>query len=107
MKISLAASLAATALNRWRSGYRNRDLKLAGGKLAGDIEDELSSLSPVTPKGVADIIGNTAWSFYRCDECGRSDLERVVTLGEEEDAKSYCVSCLRAASALASVELPK
>lgn len=72
----------------------------------GKIRRALDAIDPaaMTPDQVAQIIGNKSWSHISCDECGQYG-ERGVSLGEY-DAKTYCTSCLRAASALASAVLP-
>lgn len=103
MNLGLSRALVLSAPRRWEAQYGE---STDAGKQR--ITVALNKLDPATATAaeVAAIIGNKSWSYFSCDECGQY-VEQAVTVGGEhsENPITLCVSCARAAAALASVVL--
>lgn len=101
MRLITTRTLIREVAERWGKQYQN---SLAESKF-GIVRRELSALDPeiATEADVCLVIGNSAWTQIRCDEC-REEVNAVVELGEEPDYESstakICTRCLGAASAL-------
>lgn len=101
MRLSFSRQQIVRAPQAWARQYRDTtDPRKA------EITRKLEALdvTTATAADVAQIIGNQSWSYFCCDECSQY-VEKVVEFGEYESTVKLCTSCLRAGSALASVQL--
>ncbi len=53
-----------------------------------------------TPDQIAAVIGNQTWTHLSCYGCATYQV-RMVAIGDDDEAKSYCLQCLAEAYALA------
>ena len=80
------------------------DRKLPGDRTVGGILKALDALDEAcTADQVAAAIGNKSWSHSYCAECQQYVI-KAVEVGEDPSVV-LCVSCARAAAALASVTI--
>lgn len=98
MKVYTRLGEAATAADRWRDQYPQRDREIYGGRIVGEIQDALRALGPSpTPEAVKAVIGND-WCLLTCNECGRQ-VDSVIEVGEEpadyeSSTARLCGECL-------------
>ena len=84
-------SLANRVSDKWKKQYP---------KDKGGIQKKLDSLgSWKNPDEVDKIIGNTSWTdIPKCSECGESDKDFIIMVGEEPDYESntawLCKDCI-------------
>lgn len=106
MKLAISKTLTTTAARRFADSYPPD--KYPDDTKWGQTRLKLIATDPatVTAEEVAAIIGNKSWSHFTCDECG-AQVEKAVELAQDysERAWTFCPSCLRAAAALAAVQL--
>lgn len=109
MNLITRNSLAAQAAARWHENYfsqRTGEWLPSRVKDAKAIFHRLEALGPNPPPAEVDaIIGNDAWTHFRCHECGLYNQEGgAVELGEPPDYESntatICLECLRKALCL-------
>lgn len=108
MRLITIRSVILTVAARWRAQYPTPEDR--AGRVAtkehravGERLDALD-LSTVTAKEVDAIIGNDSWTALpACSECERTDLERVLHVGDEPDYESHH-ACLCEECAVHAVE---
>lgn len=91
--------------DRWRAQYECNGKWAAS--LNGNSEVTYNQLCALGKQPdiakVAEIIGNKSWSYLSCDGCD-DHVEAAIRIGENryDDAKVYCVTCVREAAAVLS-----
>lgn len=87
-------SLARSAAKRWRLQYFDmatcKWIPLADGKDSSKIYLHLLYHDKgITPREVAEIIGNTTWTDLTCDAC-EQEIQEGYMVGADESFESHC-----------------
>lgn len=95
MELIIRQEVVDSIPERWEAQYRGR-----GWAEHDAITAALKALEkPINAADAAAIIGNTSWTEFKCDECGKA-VEALVQLGpryDEGPSAWVCKKCLRAA----------
>lgn len=98
MQIITPQTLAAEAAKAWAEQYSEKPYYVGSDKVA--IYESLLALGDnPTPEQVNAAIGNKSWTTPpTCSECGDSEADTVVQVGEEPDYESdtayLCLACV-------------
>lgn len=105
MKLITRQSLVEDVAERFRAQYNDRMDKVSMHGQKTTYKEMHESLCAVTTEDeVVNIIGNRAWTFIACSECG-VESGTAIQLGDhyhdEEDQILLCIPCIEKALALA------
>lgn len=106
MRIVTMRELIRSVPEHWRASYERTEYWLSDrwGESKQETYKRLLKLNleTCTPADVTAVIGNSSWTYLRCDECGAS-VDQVLmfgTAGYETSTHSLCAKCVHAAFAL-------
>ena len=87
--------LAAVAAKRWKTQYDQSHVTEVNGKPKELICNQLIALGPSPdPNSVDNVIGNTSWTWYTCDNCDGQVAEAVVLENPDYDKQfTLCKDC--------------
>lgn len=97
MKLITRKNLAATAAQRWETGYFINGEWCYGEDKKHIYHNLLLLGTAPSPEAVNNVIGNNSWTKVYCHNCAKN-VEEVVEVGQEPDYESYtahiCKQCL-------------
>ena len=102
MRVITEQELLSTVLERYQQQYKKGDVWKTG-YARFDPEtnyNKLCQLSPLTKKGVEEIMGGQSWTSILCHQC-TNYVEKAIIFFEGGDEESrICGACLNRAAAI-------